>query len=107
MKVNLTFDRLLSHASTESPFPEYTDAVLKLLLSKDKKQKSKAESDEVTTPAYATRELFRALLSNENLLNSRPFVGKHLNSLFNAKIRPNPPFRPASEPHSDDCSWQV
>ncbi|PKS10045.1 hypothetical protein jhhlp_004670 [Lomentospora prolificans] len=72
---------LLSHASTESPFPEYTDAVLKLLLSKDKKQKSKAESDEVTTPAYATRELFRALLSNENLLNSRPFVDQLVNRI--------------------------
>jgi len=70
-----TDNRLLSSASDESAFPGYLDSVLKLLLSRDKKHKPKSEDgDEV--PSSLTMELFRALLSNENILNNRPFLGK-------------------------------
>ena len=50
------------------------DKLFKFLLSADKKTKSK--SDESEKALDFVGEAFGALLSNENVLNNRPLVGK-------------------------------
>lgn len=64
----------MSNASAESIFPEYLDAILELFVKKTKKQRSKAELSD-STPTLV-KQFFRALISNENLVNSRSFMGK-------------------------------
>lgn len=52
----------------------FLDKLFKFLLSADKKSKSK--SDEAGKALAFVGEAFGALVSNENVLNNRPLMGK-------------------------------
>ena len=54
----------------------FLDKLFKFLLSADKKTKSKSKSDETGRALTFVGEAFGALVSNENVLNNRPLMGR-------------------------------